>query len=124
MKNADGLFYLMVERESDRALTDILKAASDPTRRDILTILVQEGPLRVTDLAARFDQSLNAVSKHIKVLERAGLVSRKTRWREHRIAAEVGPLRAIDDWFERLRSIWDMRLDRLNQTLEEMTDDR
>ena len=113
----------MVERESDQ-LSTILKAASDPTRRAILTILVQEGPIRVTDLAGRFDISLNAVSKHIKTLENAGLVSRKTEWREHLIAAEMGPTRLIETWFAELKSIWDMRLDRLDDILkEEKTDD-
>jgi DNA-binding transcriptional ArsR family regulator len=103
----------MVERDDDDRLTELLKAASDPTRRAILTILAQEGPVRVTALAARFDMSLNAVSKHIKALERAGLVSRRTEWREHLIAPEMEPLRLIDTWFGQLRSIWEMGLDHL-----------
>ena len=110
----------MDERE-EQSLTEILKAASDPTRRAILTILVQEGPLRVTTLATRFDMSLNSVSKHIKALERAGLVTRRTEWREHLIAPEMEPLRLIDDWFGQLRSIWDLRLDRLADALEKET---
>ncbi|MDF0602589.1 metalloregulator ArsR/SmtB family transcription factor [Psychromarinibacter sp. C21-152] len=113
----------MVERDDSDRLTDILKAASDPNRRRILTILVQEGPLRVTDLAGRFDMSLNSVSKHIKALERAGLVSRKTEWREHLIAPEMGPLRLIDDWFAELRSTWEMRLERLAELFAEDDDD-
>lgn len=113
----------MVERDDDARLTEILKAASDPTRRAILTILVQEGPARVTDLAGRFEISLNAVSKHIKALERAGLVSRRTDWREHLIAPEMGPLRLIDDWFGRLRSTWEARLDRLETLLTEPAED-
>ena len=112
----------MVERESHDPLTEILKAASDPTRRTILTLLVQDGPARVTDLARRFDMSLNAVSKHIKVLERAGLVSRKTEWREHIIAAELGPIREIDRWFSELRSLWEMRLEALDTILTGETD--
>ncbi|MEM9341502.1 MAG: metalloregulator ArsR/SmtB family transcription factor [Pseudomonadota bacterium] len=111
----------MVERESD-PLSTLLKATSDPTRRALLTILVQDGPLRVTDLAGRFDMSLNAVSKHIKVLENAGLVSRQTKWREHLITADMAPLQSIDDWFAQLRSTWELRLTRLGQILEE-TDD-
>ena len=83
----------MVDRSESDSLSEVLKAASDPNRRKILTILVQEGPLRVTDLAHRFEMSLNAVSKHIKVLEKAGLVSRRTEWREHLIAPEMAPLR-------------------------------
>ena len=115
------LFTHMVERNPDQ-LSNVLKAASDPTRRAILTILVQEGPARVTDLAARFDMSLNSVSKHIRTLENAGLVSRRKEWREHLIAAEMGPTRLIEDWFQSLRSIWDMRLERLEAALEEEND--
>ena len=115
----------MVERIPDDALSTVLKAAADPTRRKLLTILVQEGPLRVTDLAGRFDMSLNAVSKHIRVLEGAGLVSRKSEWREHLIAAEMEPTRAIDTWFGELRSIWELRLERLEHArLEEDNDNR
>ena len=110
----------MVEQDSD-ALSDIFKAASDPTRRAVLTILVQEGPMRVPDLAARFDMSLNAVSKHIRVLEQAGLVSRETRWREHLIAAQLDRTRLIDAWFSQLRSAWELRLTRLQDVLEEKT---
>ncbi|WP_309664781.1 metalloregulator ArsR/SmtB family transcription factor [Tabrizicola sp.] len=86
----------MVEPIDPDQLTLILKAASDPTRRAILTHLAQEGPARVTEIAARFVISLNAVSKHIMVLERAGLVSRKTHWREHLIEVLMQPLGEID----------------------------
>lgn len=103
----------MVERIDADPLSLILKAASDPTRRAILTHLAQEGPTRVTDLAARFDASLNAVSKHIMVLERAGLVSRRTQWREHLIEVQIAPLAEVDRWFSGLRSIWALRLDAL-----------
>lgn len=113
----------MVERDQADDLTAILKAASDPTRRAILTILVQHGTTRVTDLADHFDISLNAISKHIKVLEGAGLVSRKTSWREHLIEANLDPIGQIDQWFSQLRSIWDMRLEELDKALTEQTDD-
>ena len=106
--------------ERDEAqLSLILKAVSDPTRRAILTILVQEGPARVTDLASRFDMSLNSVSKHIKALEGVGLVTRRTEWREHVIAPEMAPLRLVDDWFGALRSSWQMRLERLAALMNE-----
>lgn len=111
-----------MDERQEQQLTDILKAASDPTRRGILTILVQEGPQRVTSLATHFDMSLNSVSKHIKALERAGLVTRRTEWREHLIAPEMGPIRLIDQWFGQLRSSWDMRLDRLAEALKEDTE--
>jgi DNA-binding transcriptional ArsR family regulator len=104
-------------------LTDILKAASDPSRRAILTLLAQAGPTRVTEIAARFDMSLNAVSKHIKVLESAGLVSRRTLWREHLIEVQLGPLSEVDKWFRQLRSIWDLRLEALSDLFEEKKDE-
>jgi uncharacterized protein YndB with AHSA1/START domain/DNA-binding transcriptional ArsR family regulator len=103
----------MVERQDGTPLTLILKATSDPTRRAILTHLAQEGPARVTEIAARFDISLNAVSKHIMALERAGLVSRTTHWREHLIEVQMAPLGDIDRWFAGLRSIWKQRLELL-----------
>lgn len=106
-----------MDERDNIALTEILKAAADPTRRAILTILVQEGPVRVTDLASRFDISLNSVSKHIKALERAGLVSRRTEWREHLIAPEMEPLRHVDDWFGQLRSSWEIRLEALAEIM-------
>lgn len=101
-----------------------LKAAGDATRRAILTHLAQEGPARVTDIAARFDISLNAVSKHIMVLEKAGLVSRRTKWREHLIEVNLAPLTRAFQWFKDLRSIWDLRLDALETHFaKEKTDD-
>jgi len=107
----------MVERVDSDRLTNILKAASDPTRRAVLTLLVQHGVMRVTDLAAHFEMSLNSVSKHIKVLEKAGLVSRKTSWREHLIEANLEPINEIDRWFAELRLIWDVRLEALDDLM-------
>lgn len=104
----------MVERDNDTDLTAILKAASDPTRRAVLTLLAQHGPMRVTDIARQFEMSLNAVSKHIKVLEQARLVSRRTEWREHLIELKTDRLHLIDAWFRDLRSIWAMRLEHLD----------
>ena len=75
--------------------------------------------MRVTEIAARFDISLNAVSKHIKALENAGLASRKTMWREHLIELRPDRLHLIDTWFSELRSIWDMRLESLDKALTE-----
>jgi DNA-binding transcriptional ArsR family regulator len=118
----------MVERiDSDPApdpLSLTLKAAGDPTRRAILTYLAQEGPARVTDIAGRFDTSLNAVSKHIMVLEKAGLVTRRTKWREHLIEVNLVPLTQAVRWFQDLRSIWDLRLDALDAHFtKDQTDD-
>ena len=100
--------------QQDAHLSKILKAASDPTRRAILTLLAQEGPTRVTDLATHYAMSLNSVSKHIKVLENASLVTRRTIGRTHLIEAKMEPTKEIDRWFSQLRSIWAMRLDALN----------
>jgi DNA-binding transcriptional ArsR family regulator len=111
----------MVEQNQTH-LSDILKAASDPTRRAILTLLAQEGPSRVTDLAAHYEMSLNSVSKHIKVLENAGLVNRKTIGRVHLIESDMAPVQEIDRWFDQLRSIWDMRLEALENLLTKEPD--
>lgn len=113
----------MDERQDTDQLSTILKAASDPTRRAILTLLAQEGPLRITDISARFDISLNSVSKHIKVLETAGLVTRRTEWREHLIEVQTAPLSLVDQWFNELRSIWALRLDALEAALKEDDND-
>ena len=80
--------------------------------------------MRVTDLASHFEMSLNSVSKHIKVLEAARLVSRRTEWREHLIELTPDRLDRIDRWFQDLRSIWDLRLDRLETLVtKENSDD-
>ncbi|MGN6209920.1 ArsR/SmtB family transcription factor [Asticcacaulis sp.] len=102
---------------NDDDLSRILKAVGDTTRRHILTLLVQEGAMRVTALAAHFDMSLNAVSKHIKVLEEAGLVTRQTLGREHFLTAALEPLRLTESWFGQLKSIWDLRLAALENIL-------
>lgn len=101
----------------EEELSRILKAAGDTTRRRILTLLVQEDALRVTALAAHFEMSLNSVSKHIKVLEEAGLVTRRTVGREHFIAPELAPLRLTEQWFGQLKSIWELRLSALEELL-------
>jgi DNA-binding transcriptional ArsR family regulator len=108
---------------NDENLSRILKAAGDTTRRQILTLLVQEGPLRVTELAAHFAMSLNSVSKHIKVLEEAGLVTRKTLGRDHFIAAELEPLKLTEQWFAKLKTNWELRLAALDQLLVSKEDD-
>lgn len=114
----------MGEQEKLDRLTRILKASSDPTRRELLTLLVQHGVMRVTDLAKHFDMSLNSISKHIKVLENADLVSRKTSWREHLIEANLEPIGEIDRWFSQLRLLWDVRLEALDELMtKERIDD-
>jgi DNA-binding transcriptional ArsR family regulator len=107
----------MVEYSHDKALSELLKAVSDTTRRSLLTQLCQQGPSRVTDLADYYDMSLNAVSKHIKTLEKAGLVKRKTIGRDHWIEANLGQINVVDEWFNELKSIWNLRLEKLDEIL-------
>lgn len=90
-------------------LDQVYGAIADPTRRAILGILA-EGEINVGSLAERFPISLNGVSKHVKVLERAGLVGRTVRGREHRLRLNAEPLREAADWLEHYRAFWDTRL--------------
>lgn len=103
----------MVEYNSQTELSRLLKAVSDHTRRSLLTRICQEGPCRVTDLAGYYQMSLNGISKHLKVLENAGLIQRKTQGREHWIEADLSQTELLQDWFNELRSIWSQRLDHL-----------
>lgn len=97
-------------------LSAIFAALADPTRRAILARLVA-GECSVTQLAEPFDMSLPAVSKHLGVLERAGLIARgrEAQWRPCRL--EAGPLKAVADWTEGYRHVWERRLDRLETYL-------
>jgi DNA-binding transcriptional ArsR family regulator len=107
----------MVEYPDDKVLTEILKAVSDATRRSLLKRLCQLGTSRVTDLAERYDMSLNAISKHIKVLEKAGLVARRTVGRTHWIEPKLEQVRLVENWFKELKSIWELRLEKLAEIL-------
>jgi DNA-binding transcriptional ArsR family regulator len=100
-------------------LSNTFAALADPTRRAILARLAT-GEASVTELAQPFDMSMPAVSKHLKVLERAGLIARgrEAQWRPCRI--EAGPLKDISDWVEAYRTIWEQRLDRLDAYLREL----
>ena len=113
----------MVEHVGDNNLSELLKAVSDTTRRSLLTQLCQQGPGRVTDLADYYDMSLNAVSKHIKILEKAGLVIRKTTGRTHWIEANLDQIGVINQWVNQLNSIWEIRLTKLNEILEKPDND-
>jgi DNA-binding transcriptional ArsR family regulator len=94
-------------------------ALADPTRRAILARLAK-GEASVTELAEPFEMSLPAVSKHLKVLERAGLVSRgrERQWRPARL--RVIPLKEIAEWTDRYRRFWEERYDRLDEYLDEL----
>lgn len=94
-------------------------ALSDPTRRAILARLAT-GQCSVTDLAEPFDMSLPAISKHLRVLEHAGLITRgrEAQWRPCRIDAT--PIKDVASWAERYRAIWEQRLDRLDTYLQQL----
>jgi DNA-binding transcriptional ArsR family regulator len=91
-------------------------ALANATRRDILARLIS-GEVTVGGLADAYDMSLNAVSKHVKVLEDAGLVDRRIEWREHHLRLNPAPLRDVAGWLERYRVFWEGRLDALEQFL-------
>ena len=98
-------------------LDQTLAALADPTRRAILERLTR-GEARVTELAEPFSMSLNAVSKHIRTLERARLVRRRRRGREHVLSLEPRPLGDAAAWIEGQRDFWNARLDALEALLD------
>lgn len=100
------------------SLDQTLMALADPTRRAILQRLSQ-GEARVTELAHPFDMSLNAVSKHIRILERADLVRRRTAGREHFLSFNRQRLDEVANWIETQRAAWNARLDALEALLRE-----
>src|SRR6266571_6337248 len=101
-------------------LSSTFAALADPTRRAMLARLAL-GETSVTELAQPFDISLPAVSKHLKVLERAGLIARgrEAQWRPCRIEPQA--LKGVDDWLEEYRRLWEQRLDRLEDYLRTLT---
>jgi DNA-binding transcriptional ArsR family regulator len=100
-------------------LSSTFSALADPTRRAILAKLAL-GEASVKELAEPFDMSLPAVSKHLKVLERAGLVSRSREAQYRPVKLEATPFRDATEWLERYRRFWDESMDRLAQYLEEV----
>ncbi|HVK80278.1 MAG TPA: metalloregulator ArsR/SmtB family transcription factor [Verrucomicrobiae bacterium] len=106
---------------SAAALDDTMLALADPTRRAILSRLAA-GEARVTDLAAPFAMSLNAVSKHIRILERATLVRRRRSGREHVLSLNPAPLDEAAAWIEQQRTFWNTSLDALERALAEHED--
>jgi DNA-binding transcriptional ArsR family regulator len=93
-------------------LDQVFSALGDPTRREILQSLARH-PATITEIARPFRFSLNAISKHVMVLEQAGLVRREIRGREHHCRINARPLREANDWLERYRQFWELRLDAL-----------
>jgi DNA-binding transcriptional ArsR family regulator len=104
--------------EADQ-LSTTFAALADPTRRAILARLAS-GECSVTELAEPFEMSMPAISKHLRVLERAGLIARgrEAQWRPCRL--DAAPLKEVADWAERYRAIWEQRFDRLETYLQEL----
>jgi DNA-binding transcriptional ArsR family regulator len=100
-------------------LSQTFSALADPTRRAILARL-GSGEASVTELARPFEMTLPAVSKHLKVLERAGLIARgrEAQWRPCKL--DAGPLKDVSEWIETYRTHWEQRFDRLDEYLEEL----
>jgi DNA-binding transcriptional ArsR family regulator len=95
-------------------LTDVLTAISHPTRRAIIEQL-SRGPARFLDIAESFDTALNAVTKHLKMLERAGLIERRKQGREVLISFRAEPLREVAGWVHEYERFWNKRLDQFEQ---------
>ncbi len=106
----------MVNQNAEK-LDGVFYALSDPTRREILGRLAQ-GEATVKELARPFEMSLPAVSKHLKVLERAGLLVRQVDGRTHRMKLQPDGLRTASEWVDHYRRFWDAQLDRLSAFLE------
>jgi len=107
----------------DPGLDAMFAALADPTRRSIVARLTK-GEATVNELAEPFAMSLQAVSKHIQVLERAGLVSRGRHRQTRPCRLELEAFRAATDWIEDQRRVWSERLDRLDQHLTDLQRDR
>jgi DNA-binding transcriptional ArsR family regulator len=108
----------MVKNAPD-SLTLTLAALADPTRRAILARLA-DGEAPVTELARPFDMSLPAISKHLKALERAGLISRGRQAQRRPCRLEPAPLKQVAEWVEHYRRFWEESFDRLDDYLREL----
>jgi len=104
-------------------LDAVFAALADPTRRAIIERL-SRGDARVTEVAKPFHMSLNAVSKHIRVLEASGVVDRHRKGRDHILSINTRSLDEIDGWIEQMRCYWEERLDAMERLLRELKKDR
>ena len=115
----DYIFNQMVDQKDARKalreaqLDRVFHALSDPSRRHIVALLREAGELRVSDLAAAFDMSLNGVSKHLKVLEQAGVVARRVEGRTHFMRVQWPALQGPYEWLHHHHHFWSERLDAL-----------
>jgi DNA-binding transcriptional ArsR family regulator len=103
--------------DSDRA-DRVFSALADATRRDIVAVVLQDEQ-SVSDLARRYPMSFAAVQKHVAVLERAGLVTKRRRGREQRVRGEVDVLREVHGLLDRLEALWRHRIDRIDDLFTE-----
>lgn len=101
------------------SLSATFAALADPTRRAILARLAS-GECSLTELAEPFEMTVPAVSKHLRVLERAGLVARRREAQRRPCRIEAGPLKEVVEWADRYRHIWERRLDRLDTYLQQL----
>jgi DNA-binding transcriptional ArsR family regulator len=104
-------------------LDAVFAALADPTRRAIIERL-SRSEARVTEIAEPFRMSLNAVSKHIRVLEASGVVERRKQGRDHILSINTRSLDEVDGWIERTRCYWEERLDAMERVLREINNDR
>ncbi|HEY3723068.1 MAG TPA: metalloregulator ArsR/SmtB family transcription factor [Acidimicrobiia bacterium] len=113
----------MTQVIDDDRLSETFAALANSTRRAILARLA-EGAANVNELAAPFELSLPAVSKHLKVLERAGLVVRGRRAQFRPCALDAGPLEEVSSWAEQYRPVWEARFDRMDSYVQQLRSER
>jgi DNA-binding transcriptional ArsR family regulator len=101
-------------------LSRTFAALADPTRRAILARLARDGDVTVNDLAEPFPVTVQAISRHLKVLEQAGLVTRQRTAQQRPSRLAGAPMRDVADWLEQYRDVWDARLDRLANHLDDI----
>ena len=106
-------------QDEEFELNAIFHALSDSTRREVLDLLREAPNLKVGNIAKVFSMSLNGVSKHIKVLESAGLVKREVEGRDHYLSANLKAIRLAQGWLEKYYSFWSKRLDKMADIIEE-----
>ena len=97
---------------------DVFAAVGDRTRRGILERLRREGPLSITEIAERLPVTRQAVTKHLDILEKTGLIDRQFRGRERLHTLRADPLRLVSEWLDPYEAEWDARLDRLRSHVE------
>jgi DNA-binding transcriptional ArsR family regulator len=111
----------MVKHSEAPSLDAVFGALSDPTRRRILDLLARKNESCVTDLAKPFSISLPAISKHLRVLENAGLIKRERNGRVHRLQLRPQPMSEAAEWIGRYRKFWEVQFDALAHYLENQT---